>query len=354
MRFREIKTIEDAKNTSHNFFDDILKKGLILYIDSKSVIRILDVINFNIVFQKSLESIPFIQFCSGKIFLRNPEDTLYHLDYQNGNIDFFYKADKENDFDASVGLLSENIILESQSKYENYSLTERKSKLVDVESNTVLYSWDTIHDLIYLDNSLAFLQPRSGEELICRDIRTTEEKWLVNLDKGAQGKRIFGKSTLAIFVQRVVAKSSHFNVVALDKSKGSIIWELEDSFSFYNYDESNSKLYGLSGRTFEMIDVDKGEREIQHELSEDLHIVSYLTYYNNGYLYFSGYVDNRTPVFGAVDVESGELVFTQEVEMSGEKSFRKGLDRPIVVGNRLYVRDAMKTLHVYEREDHPS
>ena len=177
---------------------------------------------------------------------------------------------------------------------------------------------------------------------------------MINLDNGAQGKRIFGKSVSAIFVQRVVAKSSHFNVVALDKSKGSIIWELEDSFSFYNYDESSCKLYGLSGRTFEMIDIDKGEREIQQELSEDLHISSHLTYYDNGLLYFSGYRDRNIPVFGAVDVENGNLVFTQEVEIPGEKSFRKGLDRPVVVGNRLYVRDAMKTLHVYEREGHPA
>ena len=58
-------------------------------------------------------------------------------------------------------------------------------------------------------------------------------------------------------------------------------------------------------------------------------------------------------MFGAVNVEEGKLIFTQAVEMPGEKSFRKGLDRPVVVGNRLYVRDALKTLHIYERLDNP-
>ncbi len=140
----------------------------------------------------------------------------------------------------------------------------------------------------------------------------------------------------------------------IDLSTGGILWEVEKVLSYYNYDPSSCMLYGLGGKTFEVINVDSGEREIQHELSEDLHIASHLTYYDNGLLYFSGYRDNNIPVFGAVDVENANLVFTQEVKMPGEKSFRKGLDRPVVVGNRLYVRDAMKTLHVYEREDHPA
>ncbi|MEZ4899238.1 MAG: hypothetical protein R2806_20505 [Saprospiraceae bacterium] len=136
---------------------------------------------------------------------------------------------------------------------------------------------------------------------------------------------------------------------AFSSGSGARLWKLENALSFYNYDASNSKLYGLGGNTFEVINSDTGVREMQKELTIDLHIASHLTYYNDGLLYFSGYLNKNTPVFGAVNVNDGSLVFIQEVEMPGEKSFRKGLDRPVVVGNRLYVRDSMKTLHVYER-----
>ncbi len=353
MIFRKIKEVQNHNSYSYSTFDSELIDGYLAYFDNNSVFRIISLDNWKVLFEKDYRSPLSINYCKG-FFLIEENRIIHAVNLEGGKIEAYYTSDLLEGYEISTSVVSPGVIIESQTKYENYSISERKSKLIDVESNTELYSWGTIHDLIDLDNSLAYLQPRNGGELICRDIRTTEEKWLVNLDNGAQGKRIFGKSASAIFVQRVVVKSSHFNVVALDKSKGSIIWELEDAFSFYNYDESSCKLYGLSGRTFEMIDADTGEREIQKELSENLHITPHLTYYDNGLLYFSGYRDKNIPVFGAVDVKDGSVVFTQGVQMPGEKSFRKGLDKPIIVGNRLYVRDAMKTLHVYERESHPA
>jgi 6-phosphogluconolactonase (cycloisomerase 2 family) len=100
----------------------------------------------------------------------------------------------------------------------------------------------------------------------------------------------------------------------------------------------------------EVINSETGERELQTELKEDVHISSHLTCYDNGYVYFSALLDNSIPVFGAVDAKSGELEFIQEVEMQGERSFRNAPDKPIVVGDRLYIRDALKTLHIYARE----
>ena len=151
-------------------------------------------------------------------------------------------------------------------------------------------------------------------------------------------------------IQRYL-KLEVYNLLKLNINTGQIVWEIEDTFNHYNYDSSSNKLYGLGGKTFEIINVESGMRELQIVLKENLYIAPHLTYYADGYLYFSGYRDNNIPVFGAVDVKTGELVFTQTVEMPGKKSFRKGLDRPVVVGNRLYVRDAMKTLHIYERID---
>ena len=61
----------------------------------------------------------------------------------------------------------------------------------------------------------------------------------------------------------------------------------------------------------------------------------------------------KKPIIGAINVHNGKLTFSEKVELIGDKSFRKGLDQPFVFGNRLYVRDSVKTLHIYERVDYP-
>ena len=135
---------------------------------------------------------------------------------------------------------------------------------------------------------------------------------------------------------------------------GDIIWEVNNTFTYYNYDELHKKLYGIGGNIFEVIDIENGKRESRQEISQNnLHISSHLTYFDNGLLYFSGHLKTNTPVFGAVNVNDGDLAFVQEVEFTGEKSFRNGLDKPVVVGRRLYVRDAMKNLHIYETDVQP-
>ena len=123
MKFSKIETIKDVKSLSHDSFSDILNKEILLYIDSMSVVRVLDLKSFSLIFEKTLNFFPFIHFCGGRIYLRYPDDTLYYLDYQNGSIDLFYQVLKEDDFEASVGLISESLLLESHSKFENYNPT---------------------------------------------------------------------------------------------------------------------------------------------------------------------------------------------------------------------------------------
>jgi outer membrane protein assembly factor BamB len=347
MKFSEIKIINDAKNISYSYFDNIIKTGILLYIDSEAVIRVLDVKKFDLIFQKRLNYIPFIQFCSGRIYLRHPEDTLYYLNYQNGSINLFYKALSEKDFEISVGLVSGNIVLETKSKYENYSLIESHSKLIDIESNCDLYFWNTMQDLVFLDGSIAYFQPRSGGEIICKDIIRNKHIWSIFCDNGTQWKRIFGKFESKLYLQRVDTISGLYSVICLNETNGTKEWEIGNSLSYYYLDDFNGRILGLGDEIFEIINVETGEREMQKKL--DLQVPAHLTYYADGYLYFSGYKgDNVTRIFGAVDVNTGALAFTQSIEMPNGENPSGCYDRPVVVDNRLYIRDQLKTLHVYE------
>lgn len=221
-------------------------------------------------------------------------------------------------------------------RYEN-SIFDEGCKMLWEESGETSYR--DVYDKHLL------LSDRSGVKISYLNFEDCKILWHRELERGIGGDSIETYNSLIIpLLDR--------SLCAFSRGSGTVLWELENALSFYNYDASNCKLYGIGGKTFEVINAQTGEREIQHDLSKDLHISSHLTYYDTGLLYFSGYRAKNIPVFGAVDVVNGELVFTQVVEIPGEKSFKKGLDRPVVVRNRLYVRDAMKTLHVYEREDH--
>lgn len=174
------------------------------------------------------------------------------------------------------------------------------------------------------------------------DLRDNAYLWQIELPNPIKHDAIFINGTILIHCGG--------NLVSFDLKSGKEMFIVENPFKDYKNDQFYKTLYGLNGNRFEVINSGTGQRELQTVLDDNLHISSHLTYYNDGYLYFSGHSNKNIPVFGAVNVKNGKLEFTQEVKMEGVKSFRKGLDKPYVIGNRLYVKDTMNTLHIFERE----
>ncbi len=170
------------------------------------------------------------------------------------------------------------------------------------------------------------------------DLNQQSFLWSKNLDENSL------KTTLFLNTQLILV----FNdcLVSYDILTGDYLWELRNTFSTYIINKDNTKLFGLEANKFEIINIKSGEKELVTQLDENLNISSHLVTYHQGYLYFSAFLNN-IPVFGAVNVENGELDFIQEIE--GEKSFRKGFSKPLKAGNTLYIRDSSKTLHVFRK-----
>jgi len=138
------------------------------------------------------------------------------------------------------------------------------------------------------------------------------------------------------------------SLVALEKESSLVVWSNSQTLPHYEYDKGIGRLFGLNNKKFQILNARTGRLEFQTDLFKDLIISSQLTYYHDRFLYFSGYQNNNVPVVGAITVENGALEFLQEIDIPGEKSQRNGLERPVVVGNRLYVRDTLKNLHVFQ------
>lgn len=352
--YKSIKKINDFLNYSYKTLDDELRSGFIIYIDSKGTFKVINTVDFSAIYEEKLGLNFGISFVNDTVFLIKDEKELLRLNQDSRTLERYYECSEEAGYSSSVAILKRGIILDRKAKYVDFSLVENYLRLIEPLSGNVIFSWNHLSGLTLMDKDLLFFESHSGGEFIQQSLNKEKSDYVLKLDNGSFGKRLIGYTDEVLYLQRAVSKPDHINILSVNKNDGTIIWEQENTFPYYNHDDKSNKLYGLGGSKFEMIDCVTGNREIEKELNLNVNISSHLTYYSEGRLYFTALIDNKTPVLGAINVQTGQLEFTQEVEISGEKSFRKGLDKPIVVGKRLYVKDSMNTLHIFEKEAYPA
>lgn len=242
----------------------------------------------------------------------------------------------ESNYDY-LTLIGENRIIASKydSKINNYINT-----LIDFDGNEIP-EFNKYESFIgFLDNYV-FCTNYKTCELGVYNLGNNMYIWETEFANSITTKPIYTNNFILILDSNILR--------AYNLKNGQILWKLEKTLEYYNYDDKLNVLYGLGSNSFEIINVQTGEREMKKEL--DLNVPSHLTYYADGYLYFSGYKgDNVTRIFGAVDVNTGEVAFTQSIETPNGEVYSGSYDRPVVVGNRLYIRDQNRTLYIYRRE----
>lgn len=349
MIYKLVHSVENVIGYSLKSLRDEIKNCTIGYFDNTNRFRVISLLDFSVLYEQKFNELLSISFISGEYYLTQNGGIIHLLRLANQALEEFYSMEQNPDVENSIGLLGSDLMITSQSIYEDYELKSKESKLLSQKTHEQIYLWNDLKDLIFLEEERAYFQSNNAGDIIVIELKNKQTAWSLKLDNGSFGKRLLGQTESVLFLQRAVSKPDHINVLAVNKISGEILWETSHSFPYYSYDETTDKLYGLSGKTFERINAKSGERELVSELGVDVQVSSHLTFFESTLLYFSAFLKGNIPVFGAVDVNSGKLLFTQEVEIEGEKSFRKGLDQPTIVGNRLYVRDAMKTLHIFER-----
>ncbi len=271
-----------------------------------------------------------------KLYLSN-DNELCIIDIDNNSI-----IDKFDSRKQYIEMLTENLYLASSSyirpekRFENLILTNSKQPVFEIDGEFGVNK--------YFDPYL-FLINMDSDKIAIVSINAQRILWETSLSEKVKGRAILNNDFLIV--------SLFQSLVKFEIETGNILWKIDILHtSYFNINELESKLYSLSTNIFEVINVETGEREMQKEL--DLQVPAHLTYYADGYLYFSGYKgDNLTRIFGAADVNTGEIAFTQSIEMPNGETYRGSYDRPLVVRNRLYIRDQSKTLHIYERQAQP-
>jgi outer membrane protein assembly factor BamB len=274
----------------------------------------------------------FYTLYGNKLYLSN-DNELRIVDIETNHI-----LDKFDSGKQYIETLTQDLYLASsyirvEKKYENLILGNDKQPVFEINGEFGVNK--------YFDQYL-FLINRGNDKIAVAAISKKGILWESILTDNVNGRAILNNKFLIVPMFQ--------SLVKFEIETGKVLWKTPiPQTTDFRINELESKLYSLSNNTFEIINVETGEREMQKEL--DLHVPAHLTYYADGYLYFSGYKgDNLTRIFGAVDVNTGAIAFTQSIEMPNGETYRGSYDRPVVVGTRLYIRDQLKTLHIYERQ----
>lgn len=353
MIFQKINSISNFAHYSYTTFENELKHDLILYFDEKYHFFVLNAQNLEILFSKALSSLWSVCYRGNEIFLLENLTTLYKVCLDKNRIDICYSGKIIPEYRTGLDVLEGNFIIENQTKYENYAAVDSISKIVDLNLNKVVYEWQNCGYIIHLEGDFGYYQSfeKQKDSMFCIHHPTRKKLWEINLDSGADGKRILAQSDGVFFVHRVVSANQDRNILAISKLTGEILWEINGAFIAYNFDPKSNRIFGLEGNKYEMIQGNTGKRELVKSIEENIWVFSHLTTYHDGVLYFSGFINQNTPVLGGINTENGNIEFLQQVHLPGEKSFRTGLGKPVISGKRMYVLDSYKCLHIFEREN---
>lgn len=339
MKIKSIHTINEVRTLFYPAFEKGVKINLIIF-HAKNNFKIISSYDYRLLYELEGDLGSYHFFCE-KLFLSKKNEIL-EVDIKNKNTVSFSKTLK-------------NKISIHNFKYSSGITTQRKPRLKEGEiinniKSEVIHKWIDEKNVLCIRGDLILFYSRNNV-LELFNIEKKQELWRLKLDDGSFGQRIIGQTEEFFYLQRALSKKKRFNILKLEKSTGKIIWETENTHPYYCFSEEENKLYGLGGKRFEVINTLTGEKELVTEIDADVLVASHLIYYSDGFLYFSSHLANKTPVIGAVNVKTGKIDFIQEVNVSAKKSMRIGIEKPIVVNNRLYVKDTLNTLHIFERSE---
>lgn len=147
-----------------------------------------------------------------------------------------------------ISTLTENLYLassyvRSEKTYENLIISNKKEPIYEIKGE---FGINNFRDPFFL------LINRANDKIAIADIGKKQILWESILSDKVNGTPIIQEKFLIVPLSQSLIKK--------EIESGLTIWELAKTFHFYNYNESGNQLYGLGGKTFEVINVETGER----------------------------------------------------------------------------------------------
>lgn len=147
----------------------------------------------------------------------------------------------------------------------------------------------------------------------------------------------------------LILQSNNNKLFGLDANTGLKVWELPGVSFCHTLDKDSGLLYSYAWDVLRVIDPVNGkimiDKRLEGSMEEygiradaNMHSIS------EGYLYFMS--NWNTPRFGGINLKTLEIEFVQDLDV--EEGIKGGI--PHYHNGRLYIKDTMNTLHIFERE----
>ena len=291
---------------------DLVSKGVFydefLIIKKKNLFILLNT-NTNDVVKKDFDSVTFYGVMKNKLLFRKDEEDaryLYVFDFRKWATDF--------KFEIEVGMVHGH--------------------------NNVL-----VHEPLYEKSLLNFYSFKDGSLL---------KKLDLNEIKGVPYSSPRFKGFTNIFYENTVIKSlPDWLLISFDLQSGEVSWVLNNVSHFISF--HNNKLFNLDLVNFQIIDPKNGGIESKVDISEHFkkHNIemgsSNSVCITNTHLIFT---DTWKCQVGALNIETAQLDWVYQVDVPRRGAPEGGTlpFSPQIEGDRLYILDSEKNLHIFERE----
>jgi outer membrane protein assembly factor BamB len=178
------------------------------------------------------------------------------------------------------------------------------------------------------------------------NIQTGKVMWRVDFEQKGCGKILKHKETLI-----VPLKNDH--LLGLNTETGEKLWELEDCFNYQMLDEKTGLLYGYGAERYEIIDAAKGEKVLSKQFTGSMDkykifVSQHMSTLHGDGIYFTS--NGSVIKFGKINIKTHEIEFVQELKEDKERTGRANASKPVYHNGRLYIKDSVGVLHIFEEE----
>ncbi|MFA0964007.1 PQQ-binding-like beta-propeller repeat protein [Roseivirga sp. BDSF3-8] len=198
-----------------------------------------------------------------------------------------------------------------------------------------------------------FLTDINFTYLIKLNLETGEELWSYSLpeEEKVEGNVYVYENILVIPSKAGQTPFDKTYLQGINMNTGELLWRRESNIYLYQNNRTGL-LYAFGGEVYIVINPKNGETLVKEEFkgikeANKLLIVSNMCRMcGNGLYFISDYVENYYDCqFGKINTDSHEIEFIQKLDVAeGVKA-----DPPIYYNGRIYIKDSLNTLHIYEQ-----
>lgn len=340
MNYKLTHKLMGIKSCSYFSFASTLQLGYIIYYDKEYILHIVDSISY-----LELASMKFERDFSHVLYDKKVYFGLLNkiivLNLENLEFSELISVQEEN---SNLWMLSHSIVHNRTVKFQNWEILEESNKIFKIYDATILYKWEDSRNLLLFSEKDCLFETTLKGDLMNINVETGEWLWKIEMDEGIGGRRYISE-----YDDKLIVWSKPHYLNKIDKQTGQIDWRIENMSPYII--SSHTKYYYILNRfNFHEIDVERHHVETYDIEDEMKRFEAYPSWKNTYYKHIIHFSNASGGILGAFSIIKKKILWTYDLsEAMLELGYQANLDSPIIVDEKLYIRDHQGTLWIFEK-----